>query len=202
MQRELARVLRDKLAPLPFVDLLAGLVQTIHTEYVSEEGTKTPNRYPVSLDALGDSCVGKESPMLPDGSRKSLIYFEDWGTAVLPRLHGQTGYNSNIRLVCWLNRANLVGDHYKMVAGRMMASIVDTLAGKNPENVDMFIRLQVEVVRIPPQDAGLFGRYTYREEDRQYLRPPYEFFGIDFSCKYYVPARCFNGINWNLQTCS
>jgi hypothetical protein len=201
MNKELSRLLRDKLGDLPFVDVLAGMAQTVTSEDVSEDGTKTVKRFPVSYDVLGVDCEGQEVILIPNSSRKSIIYFEDFGISSNGRLHGQTQYTSSLRLVCWMNRANLVGSTYQAIGGRVMASIVDELAGKNPENRDMFIRLMVNVARIPPQDAGIFGRYTYNETDRQYLRPPFEFFGIDLTCTYQVPAKCFGAINWNLQTC-
>lgn len=204
MNKELCTVLRDKLALLPFVEVLAGMVQTVTTQDSNVEDSNAASvvkRFPVSYEVLGVDCEGKEVALIPDSSRKSMIYFEDFGISANGRLHGQTGFISSIRLVCWLNRANLVGDDYKAISGRCMASIIDSLAGRNPENVGIFTRLTVDVARIPPQDAGLFGRYTYNETDRQYLRPPFEFFGIDLSCKYYVPAKCLAGINWNLKKC-
>lgn len=204
MNKELATVLRNKLASLPFVDVLAGLAQTVTTQdsnLENPEAAAVVKRFPVSYDTLGVDCQGKEVGLMPDSSRKSIIYFEDFGIATTGRLHGQTGYNSSLRLICWINRANLVGDSYKEISGRCMASIIDLLAGRNPENVGMFNRLTVDVVRIPQQDAGLFGRYTYNETDRQYLRPPFEFFGIDLTCKYYVPAKCLQGINWDNPKC-
>lgn len=203
MQKELSRVLRNKLTGLPFVDVLAGLAQTVTTEEANQEtGAKIVKRFPVSYDVLGKECEGTEISLIPDSDRKSIIYFEDFGIATNGRLHGQTQYISNLRLICWMNRANLVGGHYVPIAGRCMSSMIDIFVGKNPEHVDMFIRLAISVARIQPQDAGLFNRYTYNEADRQYLRPPFEFFGIDLSCTYQVPAKCLGAINWNLEQCT
>ena len=196
--------MRDRLASLPFIDVLAGMAQTVTTtdsNLSNPEAAAVVKRFPVSYDVLGVDCQGKEISLNPDSSRKSIIYFEDFGIASTGRLHGQTGFSSNLRLICWLNRANLVGDTYTEISGRCMASIIDLLAGRSPQNVGMFTRLTVDVARIPQQDAALFGRYTYNEPDRQYLRPPFEFFGIDLVCKFYVPARCLQDINWNNPKC-
>lgn len=206
MNKELATVLRNKLAALPFIDLLAGMVQTV-TQSDPNQDESAPavitKRFPVSYDTTGaGTCQGQEVALIPDSSRKSIIYFEDYGIAVTGRLHGLVAYNSSLRLICWLNRANLVGDHYTEISGRCMAGIVDTLLTQNPENVGMFTRLSVNVARIPPQDPALFGKYTYDETVRQYLRPPFEFFGIDLTATYQAPAKCLSGINWNLQQCT
>jgi hypothetical protein len=206
MNKELATVLRTKLAGLPFVEILAGMVQTV-TQSDPNQDENAPavitKRFPVSYDVVGaGNCVGTEVILMPDSSKKSLIYFEDYGIQVTGRIHGMVAYSSNLRLICWLNRANLVGDHYQEISGRCMASIVDRLLTQNPENVSMFTRLSVNVARIPPQDAALFGKYTYDETTRQYLRPPFEFFGIDLTATYQAPAKCLGGINWNIQQCT
>lgn len=201
MNKELSHILKEKLKTLPFVDVLAGMAQTLTMEDVSETGAVTVSRFPVSYDHDVMECEGAEISLLPDSSKKSIIYFEDFGISTTGRLHGQTGYSSNVRLVAWINRAKLVGDHYKEISGRVMATIIDVLAGKNPQNIGMFTRLTIEVARIQPQDAGIFGKYTYKETDRQYLRPPFEFFAIDFIAKFYVPAKCLDGINWDIEKC-
>lgn len=202
MNKELSIILRNKLAGLPFVDVLGGMVQTVTTEDLDENNSsKITKRFPVSTDVMGKECEGREIMMIPDSSRKSIIYFEDFGISATGKIHGNTSYASNIRLVCWLNRANLVGDMYQLIAGRMMSTIIDTIADKNPENIAFFTRLAVTVARIPPQDAGIFGRYTYSEPVRQYLRPPFEFFAIDLVCKFQAMASCLDGINWNNPKC-
>lgn len=203
MNKELCNVLKNKLVGLPFADVLAGMVQTVTTTDMDEQNvTVVVKKAPVSYDTnIGNKeCIGQEQYLIPNSNRKSLIYFEDFGISFIGRSHNMAQYSSSIRLICWMNRANLVGSTYQEVSGPAMAAIVDRLAGLNPINVGMFTRLTVEVRTIPPQDAGLFGRYTYNEQDRQYLRPPFEFFGIDLICKYFTSAKCIDDINWGGQT--
>ncbi len=206
MNKELAHVLRDKLAALPFVDVLAGMAQTVIQNQPNQDDTApqvNQKRFPVSYDVIGTTnCEGKEIMLNPDSAKKSIIYFEDFGISVTGRIHGQVSYLSSLRLICWLNRANLVGDHYTEISGRCIATIVDLMLSKNPENINMFTRLAVDIARIQPQDAALFSKYTYDETIRQYLRPPFEFFGIDLSCKFVAPANCLTAINWNRQVCT
>lgn len=190
MNQELAIFLRNKLVGLPFIEILAGLAKTVTTQDPTDENiTMVTKKFPVSSDALGDECKGKEMELTPDSRRKSIIYFEDFGISATGKVHGFNTFTSSIRLICWLNRANLVGNHYEVISGRVMAMIIEKLVSINPENGGMFTRLKVDVARIPPQDAALFGRYTYNEHDRQYLRPPFEFFGIDFTCKFAVTPK-------------
>jgi hypothetical protein len=205
MNQELAILLRNKLVGLPFVEVLAGLAKTVTTEDPIGEGDRpsvVTKRFPVCADTLGPACQGKEVVLNPDSRRKSIIYFEDFGISSTGKIHGHNTFNSSLRLVCWLNRANLVGGHYEVISGRVMAAILARLVGGNPESDGLFTRLTIDVARIPPQDAALFGRYTYNEVDRQYLRPPFEFFAIDFTCKYAVSSKCLADINWNVELCT
>lgn len=205
MQKEVASILKGKLLTLPFADLVAGLAQTlVTTEQDETNSTTVQKRFPVSYDTWNADvdCFGKEISLIPDSSRKSIIYFEDNGISPGAMVHGQQMYNSSLRLVCWLNRAKLVGDAYAVIAGRCQTAIVSRLCHKNPQNLGMFLRFTVNVQRIPPQDPALFSRYTYNETDRQYLRPPFEFFGIDLVCNFLPSAKCLEGINWNVETCA
>ena len=205
MQKELASLLKTKLADLPFIDMLAGMVQTVTTEEQDEAGiAKIIKRFPVSYDTnipVKDCFGGPERMLIPDSRRKSIIYFEDYGITQTEKKHTMFGYNSSLRLICWMNRALLVGDMYTEISGRCMAMIIEKLAGKNPENIGMFSQLRIDVARIPPQDPALFNRYTYSEPDRQYLRPPFEFFGIDFSSRFFINPKCLSETQWNQQTC-
>lgn len=202
MQKELTNILKGKLLTLPFADLVAGLAQTLTYTDTNEDGATVTKRLPVSYDVWnGGDCTGKEIALIPDSSRKSIIYFEDYGIAPAGVLHGLQGYIASLRLVCWLDRSKLVGDAYTEIAGRCQASIIGVLCNTNPKNSGMFQRLSLKLQRIPPQDPALFARYTYNETDRQYLRPPFEFFGIDLTAAFYVSAKCLEGINWNVEAC-
>ena len=73
-------------------------------------------------------------------------------------------------------------------------------AEQNPENVSFFTGLFVEISRIPKQDASLFSKYTYDETLTQYLRPPFEYFGIELKCSYSINPKCIGEIEID-QTC-
>lgn len=203
MNHALSTILKTNLYGLPFIDLLCGMVQTLTIDEPVDEGfAVVQKKMPVTFDHNDTACAGKEILPVPDSSRKSIIYFEDFGVRVIGKEQGLSKFQSSLRLICWMNRAKLVGDHYKEISSRVMASVVQQIANKNPFSSGIFIKTSVRVANIPPQDAALFGRYTYKEQDRQYLRPPFEFFGIDFQIDYLANAKCLEGIAWNTQVCS
>ena len=204
MQKELCNILKGKLITLPFADLVAGMAQTLTTTDQDETNSTTiTKRIPVSYDVwnAGADCFGREISLIPDSSRKSIIYFEDYGVTPATSTHGLQSFNASLRLVCWLNRSKLVGDNYTEIAGRCQSAIIGRLCHKNPENNGMFNRLKIDLSRIPPQDAAIFGRYTYNETDRQYLRPPFEFFAIDLLCNFQSNPKCLDSIAWNVESC-
>ena len=208
MNKELCNALKTRLASapaLPFAEVLAGMVQTVtYTDYDETNSTNVVKRMPVSYDTniAGVDCTGQEQSLVPNSNRKSMIYFEDFGIAFGGRAHGMAQFASSIRLICWMNRARLTNSIYQEISGPAMAAVIDKIgAGQNPANIGIFTRLTVEIVKIPPQDPALFSRYTYNETDRQYLRPPFEFFGIDLLCKYAVSSKCIDGISWGGETC-
>lgn len=207
MNKDLCYVLKNKLIGLPFVEILGGMVQTVTTIKAltdEPEGPTKTLKFPVTYDVIanGKECIGAEYAMIPNSNRKSLIYFEDFGVNFINRQHELSFFSSNVRLICWMNRALLVGDWYEEISGRAMAVIIDRLTGKNPESIHIFSRLTIEIAKIPPQDTAIFGRYSYDENVRQHLMPPFEFFALDLTCRYAVSgARCIEPIPWNQATC-
>jgi hypothetical protein len=209
MNKELCTVLKNDIAGLPFIHDLAGLVQTLTVENMADDfnnGTslKTISRFPVAHDTnITDVCsTGPERRLDPDSSKKSITYFEDFGTTAGERELGVFSYRSSVRLVCWLNRALLVGDSYAEISGYCIAKIIAAICPNgNPRNVGIFSRLKVQPGRIHPQDAAIFARYTYDEVQRQYLRPPFEFFAIDLVADYLVAPDCLPDLIYNSIPC-
>lgn len=212
MNKELSSILKARIQNLPFIDKLAGLVQTVEiTSYVDDEtnpaNVKTKeikNKFPVSYDVTGvaDDCTGPEKDLIPDSSRKSITYFEDFGSTVTGNIDGIIDFSSKLRLICWLNRDRLVGDAYKEISAFCISAIIGKLTAKQFSNAGIFTQLNVKPQAIQPQNANLFSNYTYDQNVRQYLRPPFEFFGIDLLCTYKVSGKCYDQINFNIEkTC-
>lgn len=202
MNKDLASFLKSRLTMLPFVDVLAGLAETVEkVQYGGEDRAiiTSRNRFPVATDVnKGDNePISPETDLIPDSRRKSIIYFEDNGAVIGSTVDGTTNYTSNLRLVCWLNRRLLIGNDYQSVSAYCIASILKKVSQQNPLNFSPFINLTVKAIRLPVGDSGLFSRYTYDESVRQYLRPPFEAFGIDLVCNYKINPDCMPEIDFN-----
>ena len=193
MIKEIALILVNKLVGLPFVQVLAGLVQTVTSSDPSgETGQMVQKKYPVSTDTnIPHDCkVTNEHALIPNSARASIIYFEDLGTSLGSNRGRFQTYNANLRLVCWYNKKNLFADPALNSSGTMIATIIKRLETIALINTGMFLRMKIHPTRIPIMDASIFSRYSYKEEDRQYLRPPFDFFAIDFLINYELNTVC------------
>ena len=198
MNKELAKVLRDRLkGNLAFVDKYGAMVQTVEFKQEQDGGVGVRKRMPVAVESIAEgTCSSLEMQMIPDSSNVGILYFEDGGTLPNGRKNQRYNYVSNLTLICWINRARVLTNSYSEISAMAINEIINKIgAEQNPTNESFFTGLFIEVVRIPKQDAGLFSKYTYDETLTQYLRPPFEFFGIEFKCSYSINPSCIDEIS-------
>lgn len=202
MNKELSKVLRDRIKDVVFADSIFGLVQAVEFYQNDENDKRVVKRMPVAIQDIEQDCVSRETTATPDSSKKGIIYFEDLGTISNGRARNGFAFTSTLMLVCWINRARVVADAYAEITAMAIVDILERLkAEQNPENVSFFTALKVKVGRIPKQDALLFAKYTYDEKETQYLRPPFEFFGIELKCDYEINRSCISEIEIKEPVC-
>lgn len=197
MTKELAFVLKNRLAGIPFLDVVAGIVQpVVDVKFKVDDNVAISRKLPVAYDVTGKGTIlGLERQLVPDQSKKSILYFEDFGSN--PDTRGKAGtlaFTTNIRLVFWMNKINCGFDKYAEVSAFCINSILERLLSTTGINQTGITRLFVTNPRILSQDASIFSRYNYPEEVVQYLRPPFEYFAIDLLCKYTVHGSCLGGL--------
>lgn len=203
-------ILKDRIADLPFVDVIAGLTQPVidkRAAMTNAADIKIQKRIPVSYDiadkqSAKNAHLGAERDLVPNSAKKSIIYFEDYGTTVDKAV--KTGnFNvamvGNIRLVCWLNRKELVIYKYKHISAHVMSEMLKVLVTGRSISDNGITRMFVTASRLPVQDASIFARYNYDEAEFQYLRPPFEYFAIDLTVRYCVSPECLPYLNLNAE---
>lgn len=207
MNKEIAHILKERLASnggLPFVEVLAGLAQTVEYKQENSDGNPITKRMPVGYDATTpEGCtVSPERALIPDSTRKGILYFEDLGATFIDRVSGgHMRYRSTLVLVCWMNRALLVGDHYAEITSHCVTTILGKLNIRRPKNEPPFSRMAVTPGRILQQNASVFSRYTYDETVTLYLRPPYEFFGMELTVDYCIHPDCLTTLEYKDPVC-
>lgn len=197
MNKELSKILKDRIAADPkinFLDVIAGLAQTVRYSEAVEGGTFVYKSMPVAYDVIGsDSCyVSPEKAIIPDSQKKGILYFEETGTNVSSYRKLKGGeYSSNLTLVCWVNKAQLGYDTTEEITAILVSLLLDALVtNNNRDNVGSFIGIHVTPTRINTQDNSVFNKYTYDEEATQYLRPPFEYFSIMINVTYKLNPNC------------
>ena len=186
---------------LPFVDVYAGLAQTVSYKDQDENGNLIIKKMPVSYDTNIEDCtVSPEKAVVPDSSKKGIIYFEENGGATqYKRLAGGfTMWTANLFLVCWLNRKLITGDDYSEIAAKAFTEIVAKL--KDESITNPFQKLTVEATRFS-QEPSLFTKYSYDVETMQYLRPPFEYFVITLRVNFMIRGNCLPAIVINPNNC-
>jgi len=202
MVKEVSSIMKDRLSTLPFLDVIAGVAQpVIDVKFRNDDNVKISKKMPVSYDLVGgkSAVLGMERQLVPDQSKKSILYFEDFGTTQDTGARAQAlsnSYVSNIRLVCWINKTKMVQYKYREITAQCIAAINRKLITGTSINSDGITRLMISLSRIPIQNADIFSRYNYDEAELQYLRPPFEYFAIDYTCKYRVKESCLPYINF------
>lgn len=187
MIKEICNALKERLiegVPLKLVDTISGMVQTVTYKDLDENENPITKRFPVSYDTNMQICGrGPEMDLVPDSSKKGLVYFEESGSfqKIKDLSGGRSMQRGNVLLVCWMNRRKSVGDSYKEVSKLGYDEIMKKLSGVIPS--DLFLNLRVTSARFR-QDSSVFTRYTYEETVLQYLRPPFEYFAIDLTISF------------------
>lgn len=202
MNKEISHVLKERIkrnGGLKFVNVLAGMVQTVTKFDTNSDGNPSTEKFPVSYDVDMEDCTkSPEKAIIPNGMEKGILYFEDGGS-VFDGYESNTAlkYKSTLVLVCWINKTKSVGDPYTEITAFCITDIINKLEADKIKNEGNYQRVKVSAKKILVQDINVFSRYTYKEEVTQFLRPPYEFFGIQLEVSFAVHPNCINSINFD-----
>lgn len=202
MIKEICTELRDRLqfnGNLPFIDVYAGLVQTVQYKQTDANDNPITKRMPVSYDTnLAADCGSPEKALTPDSKKKGIVYFEDNGgvSTVRELSKGRKMYKANLLLVCWLNRKRISDDSYAVIGKNAYDAIVAKLQSNLAPSELANLKVSINRFR---QDPNIFAKYSYDETILQYLRPPFEYFAIEISASFV--STCINEININPNNC-
>lgn len=197
MNRAIANILKTSLSGIPFVDKLAGLVYVAEYDDSFFGGNDVQitisKRIPLSCDVDPGSC--DKNYLIPDSSKKGILYFEDQGITFLGKDRRDNSYSSLIRLVCWVNTDWIQNNTCTDAGGLLQNYCIAEIQKLNLTNQAPFKKIQIQVQAIPRRDKNIFSAYTYDEKATQFLIPPYDFFAIDFRITYLVPQACLDDIS-------
>lgn len=205
MIKELCKVLKERLefqGNLPFVDVCAGLVQTVTYQEQDVNGNPITKKMPVSYHTnIDEGCTASpEKALTPDSTKKGILYFEDNGGATQTKrlAGGFTIWTAQLILVGWFNRYLITGDAYSEITSIAHAEIMAKL--KKEDLASPFNKITVNDVRVR-QEPSIFAKYTYDETILQFLRPPFEYLAIDLNVRFILKGNCLPELELNPKIC-
>lgn len=196
MNYDIANIIRTYIEPLPFADRVASTVRAVSV-YMDNGGKTIKKTYPVDCGVTEKDCLaGKYQDLTPDSSRKSIIYFEDNGTARVENNTPDFSFISSLRLVCWMN-LNKMGKIGCSNSALAVASLLNAIPTRY-FNSGIYTRIQIQVNNEVAKNASIFSKYTYDEAVTQYLMYPFDYFALDMTVKFTIPKHCIT--EWENQT--
>lgn len=182
MNVAIANSIRDKLKNLEWMDVLTGMVRAyVTTEQLLIDGRPVAVRkaFPVSCEKTDEQCRNNYNwDLIPDDSRRSITYFEDNGSSYQGMEGGMRLWQSQLTMVVWVNmkRFEFTGCS---ITPLLIGSVLD-LINNRPYNLEEegIAGLQISVLGELPKNANIFSKWSYREEQNQYLLFPYDYFAL------------------------
>lgn len=177
MTEIIAEALAEFLSDVPFADVVVGLVKEV--SYKDDERGAV-FKYPAYYKNTEEECRRSGyRDLVPNSRKRSIMYVENYGTRVLER-HGDTvKLKTTVRVVCWGNKSmSSLGSAY------VIAAIPETAKVSGLNSV-AFTPIQVLGV-----DEKIFSRYSYNEEELQFLLHPYTAFAVVYEATYSLNLSC------------
>lgn len=184
MNQAIADIIRGHIEDLDFVDKIAGLTSVTYFDVKNSEGELVQKAVPIACCVTANDCKeGAYNDLMPDSKYKTVIYFEDRGVKFVKKEGNWKYFQSDLRLVCWINVAKILGDDCKSgtactLAAHLIAEIIRVLPDF-PEHHTPFGFVYSEVTSQEIRSNSIFSSYTYDEKHSQYLMYPYDYFALD-----------------------
>lgn len=110
---------------------------------------------------------------VPDSSKRSIVYWEDFGGEVIDSCRQYQRVRQRVRLVVWMNFARITDMNYRQCVGEILRAI----PRRSGSTLFTFVAQK-------HKDVNLFDRYDYNEA-KQYITYPYDVAAFDFDILYF-----------------
>lgn len=179
---------------LSFVDKITGIVKPGQASIGGVVKT-----FPIAYNTDVTTCNDSELlDFVPDDRKISIIYFEDRGTS-MTRMENQSVYfTSNFTLICWYNYKKLTPPmtNPSLIVGNIIKYLPLVMG-----NVSPLIGVVLSVTGQQDNTGGVFSKYSYIEEQTQYITYPYGYLALDLQAEYSVRKECFDEIGIQELSC-
>lgn len=165
-------IAKDLTTTLSFTDKWSGLVKPLRKKIKDKESV-----FPVSISNTAECSQSDYTALIPDSTKKSVIYIEKTGDVQLQHLSiNRQMFNATLRVVCWYNLDKITGGDY--ISEDIIVQEVYKNIPKRIDNLDNVKQIHIEPTNII-YGSDVFSAYTYDEVKTQYGLHPYGYFAID-----------------------
>jgi hypothetical protein len=172
---------------LSFVDKITGIVKPAQASIGGAVKT-----FPIAYNTDVTTCNDSELlDFVPDDKKVSIIYFEDRGTSMTKMENQSVYFTSNFTLVCWFNYKRLAGNmtNTSLIVGNILKYLPVVMG-----NIAPLIGVVLSVTGEQDNTGGVFSKYSYIEEQSQFITYPYGYVALDMSADFSVRKECFEDI--------
>src|SRR5690606_10837513 len=148
---------------LNFVGKMAGLTVVGERPQPTDiDGAFLVTKFPISVDHNFEDCLSSDcfTELVPNSSRKSVIYFEDLVTLPQGSKTGFHSYLTKLRLVAGINNRLIQTGECMSINHILITEIRKRLEGSH-YNVLPFSRISVKAYNVIDNDPKIFTKYTY-----------------------------------------
>ncbi len=165
-----------------FQDTVAGIAQP-----VKKNIAKVQKTFPVYYKDVLEACeTDNLQQLVPDGTKKSIIYFEVINQPTVTTPHKEFNeFTATIRLVCWVNYKKIADIHDPST---IVANILDGFP-QQLAKIDFIAGIRFSFLNQVDKSI-LFTPYTYKEAETQFMTYPYDAFGLDFEVLFRIGRGC------------
>jgi len=193
MIADIGNIIIDKIDDLPFIDKIAGVVRVVR--FKNKDGIL--KSYPADCRISLDDCnKGKRyMDLIPDSSKKSVIYLEDTGLRQTSRNGNIQQYNAQYNLIGWLNLAKLGVDNCSYSAIAIGAIFKRISIPQFHSGIYQYVN--IKILGQQPKSVDPFTKYNYDETINQYLMFPYDHFVLSIEVDFRFDVRCIDEVTLN-----
>ena len=177
---------------LPYVDVLAGVVQTETVMKMGKKGNEIVEKsFPVYCPKLEPCDPNNIMPLVPDKDLKSLFYFERNGDVIVGgRDKGRTKFTTDLLLTGWLNPKALGFNDCSITAPIIaeLLRILDKGFFNDPNGV--YSKMIIKPISLKTKERSIFQKYRYGDKFYHLLEYPYDYFQIRVQVEFWLHDNC------------
>jgi len=200
MIRRIVDEILPHLIALNFSDTIAGCVTVLSRNISAKDNAVANKKFPIYYNSDKTACNNYSDyiDLIPNSNKKSIIYFEEDGLSSTMINNNIIEIEANIKLICWVNlkKINSSLTNAELIKLNVIKAVPDLLP-----NIGGYSFIRILPTGEDVKNVSIFSKYTYNEEEKQYLIFPFDYFALNYQVKFYMGRDCVEDIVINPALC-